>query len=471
MTDELGLMDATAQAELVATGEAKPVELVDAAIARIEKLNPQLNAVIVPLFDEARDAALSPDLPDGPFRGVPFLLKDLWEALEGMPMFNGNRALRDAGYRCTWTSISANRYRRAGFVTVGKTNTPEMGIQTTTQPLAFGPTRNPWDVSRSTNGSSGGSAAAVASGMVPAANGSDGGGSIRLPAAWCGVVGLKPSRGRVSAGRTATGTELHVSHVVTRTVRDAAGILDAVHGPEPGDVFLVPPPARPYGTEVGAEPGQLRVGLLSGSHLGWVRAECVRAAQSTARLLESLGHVVEESWPSAMFETGDADLGGKVDALRYRGVLMGLESLLGHRVTQDDVEPYLWQLANQEAVVSGEDVLRAQFAQQQRRAAIAGWWAEGFDLLLTPTVYEPAAGLDELVPPEGNEAAFAARVWRTCAFAAPFNMTGQPAMSLPMEWTDEGLPIGVQLVAGMCREDVLIRISSQLEAARPWGAR
>lgn len=218
--NELASMDATAQAELVRRGELTPLELVDAAIARIERLNPAINAVITPLFEEARAAAVSPDLPDGPFRGVPFLLKDIMVMQKGQPYYMGNRALRDAGYRSPADTALGARFRAAGFITLGKTNTPEFGQQTTTQPLAFGATHDPWALDRSPGGSSGGSCAAVAAGMVPIAHANDAGGSIRMPAAWCGLVGLKPSRGRVSTHPIAPREAVELA--VSRSVRDVA---------------------------------------------------------------------------------------------------------------------------------------------------------------------------------------------------------------------------------------------------------
>ena len=251
--DELSTMDATAQAELVRRRELTPLELVDAAIARIERLNPTLNAVITPLFEDARKAAVSPDLPEGPFRGVPFLLKDIGAMQKGQPYYMGNRALRDADFRSPFDTPLGARFRAAGLITLGKTNLPEFGQQTTTQPLAFGATRNPWALDRSTSGSSGGSCAAVASGMVPMAHANDGGGSIRLPAAWCGLVGLKPSRGRVSDPLDSLAlAELAVS----RTVRDVAAVLDAVHGSEPDDLFVAPPPNEKLQSRNRSGPGE-----------------------------------------------------------------------------------------------------------------------------------------------------------------------------------------------------------------------
>jgi amidase len=302
--DELSTMDATAQAELVRGGELTPLELVDAAIARIERVNPTINAVVTPLFEEARKAAVSSDLPNGPFRGVPFLLKDIGAMQKGQPYYAGNRALRDAGFRSPVDTPLGARFSAAGFITLGKTNLPEFGLQTTTQPLAFGATHNPWALDRSTSGSSGGSCAAVAAGMVSIAHANDGGGSIRLPAAWCGLVGLKPSRGRVSDPLdTLPLTELAVS----RTVRDIAAVLDAVHGSEPGDLFVAPPPARSYRAEIGADPGKLRIGVLTRTTFGEIHRECRTATTGAAKLLESLGHAIEDSYPEALLDPG---LGG-----------------------------------------------------------------------------------------------------------------------------------------------------------------
>src|SRR5437867_1309720 len=304
MSDELALLDATAQAELVRQRKASPRELVDAAIARIERVNPALNAVITPLFEKARAAADRADVPDGPFRGVPFLLKDLVCHSAGDPYHAGMGLLRELRWTEPADTHLAARFRVAGFTFLGKTNTPELGPVPTTEPVAYGPTRNPWDTARSPGGSSGGSAAAVASGMVPVAHANDGGGSVRIPASECGLVGLKPSRGRPPPGPHMghMWAGLAIEHAVTRSVRDTAALLDAVSGYVPGDPYTAPPPARPFRDEVGADPGQLRIGLRLKSPAGRfaVHAECVAAAQSAARPLESLGHRVEQSHPAAL---------------------------------------------------------------------------------------------------------------------------------------------------------------------------
>ena len=296
MTD-LAQLDATAQAKLVRDGEVSPLELVDAAINRIEKLNGELNAVIHPLFDQARARARG-DLPEGPFRGVPIVFKDLLAAVEGDPDHEGMRFVKGASYRADHTDALARKYLDAGFVCVGRTNAPELGLVPTTEPLAYGPTRNPWDTSRTTGGSSGGSAAAVASGMVPVGHANDGGGSIRIPASCCGLVGLKPSRGRTSLMPefSVIDSLLIAELCVSRSVRDTAAVLDAVQGATVGDTVRAPAPTRPFADEVGADAGRLRIKLITQPTAdSEIHPDCVEAARATARLLESLGHLVESS--------------------------------------------------------------------------------------------------------------------------------------------------------------------------------
>jgi len=436
--NELSTMDGTAQAELVRRRELTPLELVDAGIARIERLNRTINAVITPLFEEARKAAVSPDLPNGPFRGVPFLLKDIGAMQKGQPYYAGNRALRDAGFRSPADTPLGARFRAAGFITLGKTNLPEFGMQTTTQPLAFGATHNPWALDRSTSGSSGGSCAAVAAGMVPIAHANDGGGSIRLPAAWCGLVGLKPSRGRVSDPLdTLILTELAVS----RTVRDAAAVLDAVHGAEPGDLFVAPPPARSYKAEIGADPGKLRIGVLTRTSFGEIHPECLSATTGAAKLLESLGYAIEDSYPEALLDPG---LGGSQTSALNRdvvNVLRGLGEVLGRPATRDDVEPYLWSATEQPSATADEYIAALEWLLRWRRRVVQ-WWSAGFDLLLTPTVCEPPATLESMMAVEGKLAELFAKVMRHVFFTRPFNLTGQPAISLPLYWTRKGCRLG-----------------------------
>lgn len=478
MSDPLAALDATAQAELVRRGEVKPAELVEAAIERIERVDPELNAVVIRLFDEARAAAAGPGPPEGPFRGVPFLMKDLGSMQAGQPYYGGNRALHAAGFRAPHDTYLGARFRNAGLVTLGKTNTPEFGLQSTTQPLLFGATRNPWDPERTPGGSSGGTAAAVAAGLVPVAHGNDGGGSIRIPAAWCGLVGLKPSRGRVPVD-PALIARTFAGFAICRSVRDAAALLDAVHGPEPGDLYRVPPPSRTYASELTSDPGAepLRIGLWTEPRDVAVHPECREAAEATARLLESFGHRVEPDFPAALLDEERALRTLSFGPIEYRLCLRGLGRLLGRPVREEDVEPYVWTVAGMDAedaaarFVSAEDYLDAAEWEQGWVARAASWWAGGFDLLLTPTLCEPPPLLAELSALADRPWDLLERMAPHLAFTEPFNVTGQPALSLPLHWTRDGLPVGVQLVARVGREDLLLRVASQLEEACPWAAR
>jgi amidase len=466
-------MDATAQAELVATGQVKPLELVDLAIDAIERLNPKLNAVITPLFDKARQTASGP-LPDGPFRGVPMLLKDLACHSAGDPMYEGMKFLRQAGWIEREDTYLAAGFRAAGFIFLGKTNSPELGILPTTEPLAFGPTRNPWDPSRSTGGSSGGSAAAVAARMVPLAHANDGGGSIRIPASECGLVGLKPSRGRTSLGPDYGDVMggLVAEGVVTRSVRDCAAVLDAVAGPRPGDPYVAPEPAGPYRNEVGSDPGRLRIGLMTTVPGGGetVHPDAVAAAEAGAKLLESLGHDVEVSHPVAMDD--DAYTGNFI-TMWSAGNAWSLDywaRKVGREPTSDDVEPLTWALVEMGRSITAPQWLAAREWLQANSRRMASWWGD-HDLLLTPTIAEPPPALGSFDSPPDNPLAGLFRAAALVPFTPPFNVTGQPAISLPLHWNGEGLPIGVQLVAGYGREDRLIRLAAQLEEAQPWADR
>jgi len=479
MSDTLGDHDATGLASLVRAGEVTPTELVDAAIDRIEAVDPQLNAVIHRRFDRARDEAarMAPGVAArAPFAGVPFLVKDITCHQAGEPFHEGMRFLRDRQWRAGHDSFLAARFRAAGLITVGRTNTPELGIVPTTEPAAYGATRNPWDRARSPGGSSGGSAAAVAAGLVPAAHANDGGGSIRIPASACGLVGLKPSRGRTSLGPDASFTALVVcEHVLTRTVRDCAAFLDAVAGPMPGDPYTAPAPVRPWRDEVGADPGPLRVGLLTAAPggLAVVHPDCVTAAQNAARLLETLGHRVEVSHPAALDRP---DWAPHFISLWAAGVALGLDgwsAATGDPIGADDVEPLTWALAELARALPTPALLRSLDWLMKTTRLVAEWWeppdaTTGFDLLLTPTLAEPPVLLGTFDSPPDNPLAGFMRAAAFTPFTPPFNVTGQPAISLPLAWTADGLPIGVQLVAAYGREDVLLRVAAQLEDTAPW---
>ena len=469
LADETRWMDATDQAALVAEGAVTPSELLEAAIERIERSNPSLNAVVIEWFDHARSVAADPALPDGPFRGVPFLLKDLYTNFAGQTMSNGNVALKEAAKIDTTDTTLVARFKATGLVIAGRTNTSEMGSLPTAQPLAWGPTRNPWGLDRTSGGSSGGAAAAVAAGMVPFANASDGGGSIRIPASCCGLVGLKPSQGRTTVGPARAEVGLGVELCVSRTVRDTARLLDAVRGPGVGDAVIAPAPQRPYVEELGAESGRLRIGLLDvHPRGGFLHEDCVTAVRAAASMLEGLGHIVEPAWPACL---ADGTLAQKFMALWAVQLAMAAREFgqtLGRELTADDIEPVNWVHVERARRLTAVDYAAAEVAGWAFRRTLQQWWADGWDLLLTPTVAEPPLPLTEFENNPEHPTAPMRRAGQFAAFTPPFNMSGQPAISLPLHRNAEGLPIGVQLAAAYGREDILIRVASQLEAAHPW---
>ncbi len=462
-------LDATAQADLVRRGEVSPKELVEEAIARIETVNPKLDAVIRTRFDAARQEAEG-DLPDGPFRGVPILFKDLGCTVEGEVTAFGLGPLRDL--KIPVTSFLAAQFLAAGFVPLGRTNVPELGTTVTTEPRSFPPARNPWNTGHSTGGSSGGSAAAVASGLVAVAHANDGGGSIRIPASECGLVGLKPTRARVSQGPV-TGEAWAGSTIdgcVARTVRDAAGVLDVISNPMPGDPYYAPPLPGPLAREVGADPGRLRIGVLDRPGVdGYLDdPECRAAVARAAALLESLGHHVEQSAPAAMLEQEFLRHFINIIAADTEATMQAFEMLLGRRIGEDEIEPRNAAHRRAGQALSAPAYLqsRAWLGMWTRR--MADWWT-GHDLLLTPTLGAPPPELGWFTAdgPEQEERRIASFI----PYTAQFNMTGQPAISLPLHWTPGGLPVGVQLVAAYGREDLLVRVASQLEQAAPWADR
>lgn len=471
--DDLARLDATATAALVRRGEMSASEVVDAAIARVEALNPEINAVVIDLFDKARARAAG-GLPDGPFRGVPFLWKDIGLTIVGEPYYVGTRFLKDHDHRAAVTSHLAQRYLDAGVVSLGRTNVPEDGTIVTTEPLSFGPTRNPWNPAHSTGGSSGGSAAAVASGMVPAAHGNDGGGSIRLPASECGLVGLKPSRGRISqgpaigqswAGATVEGT-------LTRTVRDTAGFLDATSGPTPGDPFVAPAPVRPYVEEVGAPVERLRIGVATSTDgTGPAHPECVTAVEAALTQLDAMGHDVDTGAKPPIDDPGFGPSYVTIVAAWVARDIQQWGEWVGEEVPVEALEPHnavLDQLAR--AYSATDYVASVQWLEAFTRR-VNEWWAAGWDLLVTPTVGEPPPRLGEFAPDPENPAAALLRCMPLIPYLSPFNVSGQPAISLPLHQNAAGLPIGVQLVAAWGREDLLLRVSAALEEAMPWAGR
>jgi amidase len=464
--DELAWLDATAQAALVGRGEVTPRELVEAAIRQIEKLNPQLNAVITPMFDLALETATRL-LPTGPFMGVPFLLKDLQAAYEGVSLSAGSRWLRE--FKPNGDSELVKRYKRAGLVIIGKTNTPEFGLLPTTEPTAFGATRNPWDLTRTPGGSSGGSAAAVAAGLTAFAHANDGGGSIRIPASCCGLFGLKPTRGRNPLGPHFGDifSGLVVEHAVTRSVRDSAALLDATTGYDPGDPYIAPVPVRPFAQEVGAPPGKLRIAFSTQAYTGVpVHADCVGAVQEAARLCAELGHDVVEAAPQlhgellskAFFTVWAAGCAWSIDSYAFA---------VGRKPNDDEIEPMTRVMIGLGRKRSAPEYLLAVQTLQIFARRIAQFM-EAYDLFLTPVLAEPPVPLGTFAATPDDAMAGMKRSGLFAPFTALQNMTGQPAMSVPLYWNSEGLPIGVQFAARYGAEATLFRLAAQLEAARPW---
>jgi amidase len=386
-------------------------------------------------------------------------------AYAGQPQAGGNRRLKEVARPALADSALVSRFRAAGLVIAGRTNTPEFASQVTTEPRAWGATRNPWNLAFSPGGSSGGAAAAVASGMVPVAHATDGSGSIRIPAACCGVVGLKPSQGRISAGPSGDESGPGVGLCISRTIRDTAAMLDAVCGPGVGDTVIAPPPARPYMRDLDADAGPLRVGMLDRYPAGdRVHPDCAAAVHEAGRLLEALGHRVETAYPAALADSG---IGRQIGLVASSNLGIALDELadgLGRDVTAEDVEEATWARAQRGRQATAVDHARALSACTRFRRAVHQWWADGYDLLLTPATGEPPAPLGTLAGDPAGQGAYT-------AFTRAFNITGQPAISLPLSWNSAGLPVGVQLVAAYGREDLLINVAAQVEQARPWTSR
>lgn len=464
--DEYLRHDATGLAALVARGECRPDELVALAIERIEATNPALNAVIRPMYDEAR-AELERGLSDGPFRGVPFLLKDLRAAYAGVPTTSGSRFFHDNVP--DHDSELVARYRRAGLVAVGKTNTPEFGGAPTTEGSVNGATRNPWNLDHSAGGSSGGSAAAVAAGMVPVAHGSDGGGSVRIPAGCCGLFGFKPSRGINPSGPDygEAWNGMSVEHVITRSVRDSAAILDATAGPAAGDPYCGPTFERPFLAALDADPSPLRVAVQTVTAAGNVaHPDCVAAVEDVARLLESLGHSVEEARP-----TYDAATAGAAFRLL---IASNVNAAIREHVARTrrepapgDFERVNAKLIAEAAGASATDVIAAIWSTHRVGRAVAPFF-EQYDVLLAPTVAAPPVPLGELDITSDDLDAYLAKVFGWIPFTALANQAGIPSMSVPLVWNDAGLPIGTCFTAGFGRDDVLFALAGQLERARDW---
>ncbi|HUZ11842.1 MAG TPA: amidase family protein [Caulobacteraceae bacterium] len=467
--DDYADYDAVGLAGLVREGEVTPAELTEAAIERIERHDPKLNAVVHQAFDEARRAAAA-GLPDGPFRGVPFLIKDLGVAVAGWPQSKGSRFAR--GYVDADDSGLVARYRAAGLVFLGKTNTPEYGITGTTEGAHLGPCRNPWNPEHITGGSSGGSAAATAAGIVPFAHASDGLGSIRIPAACCGLVGLKVTRDRnpdlPDGFDYAHG--LVVDHVVSRSVRDTAAMLDVTGIPEPGSPYATPPKARPYVEELGASPGRLRIAWAAEpSPNRPVDPEVQGALESTAALLEGLGHEVIprnlEIDYRALYRAW-APMSGANFAAGMRRLI----EAIGHEPEEDELEPLTWANLRSGRRVTGEQAMGGlQELRRLNRATLACF--EDIDVYLSPVMTAPPPKIGYLSPVAVPPRELNQRQGMLFPYTPAFNMSGQPSMSLPLAQSASGLPIGMMFTARYGDEATVIRLASQLEKEAPWKGR
>lgn len=458
--DGLGL------ASLVARRQVTPIELLNAVRQRLEAINPKINAVAHVFFDKA-EAQIKQGLPSGPFTGVPFVLKDLGQQLSGTITSYGSRVFKDN--TPDFDSTLVTRYKQAGLVIFAKSTSPELGLTTTTESVLFGKTRNPWNPERTSGGSSGGSSALVASRVIPMAHGSDGGGSIRIPASCCGLFGLKPTRGRVPLGPTQfegwNGCSHH--HALTISVRDSAALLDATTGIEPGSPYFSPPPARPFLKEVGADPGKLRIALAVETPAGTpLDPECRKAVMEAAKLCESLGHRIEEARPP--FE--DSWMRNAFLAVLRVSIARTLEDgakAQGRPVTEKDVEPVTWVTAEAARGISSVAYSRAIATMHLVGLAMAKFH-EKYDVILSPTLAKPPVPLGVLSLSPKSIADYGRDVTEFGPYTALYNVTGQPSMSVPLHWSPEGLPIGVMFSGRFGDDATLLRLASQLEKAKPW---
>lgn len=461
---EYGNYDGLGLAELVRTKQVSPTELLDEAIARTAKVDPQINAVVVKHYDYARKQ-IEAGLPSGPFTGVPFLLKDL-ELLAGTRTTSGASALKN--YVADHNGTAAARFLAAGVTIFGKTASPEFGLMPTTESRLFGPTRNPWNLEHSSGGSSGGAAAAVAARILPVAHASDGGGSIRIPASASGVFGIKPTRARTPLGpdRGEGWGGFSCNHVVSISVRDSAVMLDAIHGPEPSSPYVAPPPERPYAEEITREPGKMRIFFTDKSPYGdAVDPEIASAVRDVAKMLAGLGHHVEDRAPSLPADPAVvmATIVGANTALTVRLIAQRLS----RPVTDQDFEKLTLASSHNAEKANAADYVAAQLAAFQISRSLATFF-EDCDVFLSPTLCTPPVRIGELNTMADDLSFIPGALRRYMPGTAMFNMSGQPAMSVPLAWNAAGLPLGMMFAARYGDEATLFRLAAQLEQARPW---
>ncbi|HEY1425981.1 MAG TPA: amidase [Caulobacteraceae bacterium] len=459
--------DAIGLAGLIAAKQITAAEALEAALARAAKVNPQLNAITMDLSERGRREAAGP--LSGPLAGVPFLLKDLGPALAGTGTTQSCKLY--AGWVAKTDSPLTMLYKAAGLVIFGKTNTPEVGLEPVTEPAMFGPTRNPWDLSRTSGGSSGGAAAAVAAGILPAAHASDGGGSIRIPASCCGLFGLKPSRGRIS---NAPGDEgwggFSSNHVVSRSVRDSALLLDIAGQPQPGDPYWTAPPARPFAEAAGEDPRPLRIAVSTAAFgAEAIDPECAEAVRSAARLCEDLGHLVEAADPP--IDRAALAAAGVVISANVAADLDSVADQRGRPIAEDEVEPVTWSSYLRGRQITASAYVNALHAAHRLGREVAAFFT-GYDILVCSTLGMPAVPIGYLRggdPPDWD--GYARRLFAFMPNTQPFNITGQPAASVPLAMSRSGLPIGVQLVGRQAEDALVLSLAGQLERAAPWAAR
>lgn len=484
MSTDFSHYDAVELGRLVRTGELDPLDLLDWTLAAVERVNPTLNAVIHRMDDEARrvathwrDELAAGRAADTVFCGVPFMLKDLLAEYAGAPFNEGCRALKDNVSKIDTELVV--RMKAAGLVVCAKTNTPEFGGSPVTEPVLHGVTRNPWNPEHTPGGSSGGSAAMVAAGVVPMAHANDGGGSIRIPAACCGLFGMKPTRGRNPLGPLFgdLGGGIIYEHVVSRSVRDSAAMLDATAGPEVGEPYGLPPVTTPFVDEVGRDPGTLRIGFIKRLPRGWhettaPHADCVAGVEETAAQCAALGHDVVEV---------DADTFAQDDmpavfGPRFGGfvahVIRYWERELGRAMTRDDVEDATWDWYQGALASDPAEYLEAVEVGQRFSRRVAEWYVrDRFDVLLTPTLAVPPVRIGAFTPSDDAPGQWLLDILNFVAFTYAYNLTGQPAMSVPLVESAAGLPIGMQFIGRYGDEATLFRLAGQLEQAHPWSGR
>jgi amidase/6-aminohexanoate-cyclic-dimer hydrolase len=461
--------DALGLAELVAQGEVSALELLEGAIERVAQVNPEINAVVTPMYDHAR-AAIKAGIPDGPFAGVPFLLKDLRALYAGVPTTSGSRLF--AGYVPDHDSELVRRYKQSGLVIFGKTNTPEFACCPSTEGALFGATKNPWNTRHSAGGSSGGAAAAVAARILPAAHGSDGGGSIRIPAACCGVFGFKPTRGVNPAGPDVgeAWSGLSMEHALTISVRDSAALLDVTRGASPGDPYCGPSFERPLSDAIKRPPKGLKIAVQREAMNGApVSADCLAAVDDAVSLLTDLGHHVEEAVP-------EYDI-ARIGAAYPLVIAANVQGAIDQRAEETGIEPnteviekvihFLGAIGHDRTAA---DMARAVSSMHATGRQIAPFF-QRYDMLLSPVVATPPPLLGVLDTSSDDIDAYLKAVFEFIPFTALANISGTPAMNIPFSWNDEDLPISVHFQSGFGKDDALFALAAQLEEAHPWASR